>query len=163
MISAIVAMSDNHVIGNKGQIPWHLPADLSRMRELSVGHPIIMGRATHEAIGRTLPDRLNIVISSDPHYKVSKGSVLVGSLDEAFNLDEVKAAEEVFIFGGESIYLQAMPITQRIYLTIVHLTTEGDKFFKYMPDEWTIVSEEKHQKDQNNLYDYEFITLDRRR
>src|SRR3989344_7429631 len=120
MISAIVAVTDNDVISKEGKIPWHMPADFARLKEITMGHPIIMGRKTHDSIGRTLPGRLNIVVSRDPNYQVHEGSVLVSSLDAALNHPEVKSAEEAFIFGGQSIYEQALPKTQRIYLMRVH-------------------------------------------
>ena len=85
-LSAIVAVTDNDVISKEGKIPWHMPMDFERLKKITNGHPIIMGRKTHDSIGRTLPGRLNIVISSNPDYKVHEGSILVSSLDEALNL-----------------------------------------------------------------------------
>jgi dihydrofolate reductase len=162
-ISAFVATDDEGAIGKNGQIPWDLPADMKRMRELTLGHPIIMGRATHDSIGRTLPGRLNVVVSANPDYKPANGSVLVGSLEAALDLDEVKKADEVFIFGGESIYNLAMPHTQRIYLTKVHTIANGDRFFKYDSGKWQEISVEKNAKDSDNPYDYDFIILERHR
>ena len=162
VISAIVAMADNGVISNEGKIPWHLPADFARLKEVTMGHPIIMGRGTHDYIGRTLPGRTNIVISRNPSYKVAEGSILVHSLDEALALPEVKNANEAFIFGGASIYSQAMPVTQKLYLTKVHTEVPGDIFFKYQPDDWQEVSCEKHSADKDNPFDWEWCVLKRR-
>jgi dihydrofolate reductase len=162
ILSAVVATDDEGAIGKNGQIPWSLPADIKHMREVTMGRPLIMGRATHDSIGRTLPGRLNVVISANPEYKPTAGSVLVHSLNEAFNLDELKKADEVIIFGGETIYNLAMPLTNKIYLTRVHTVAGGDRFFKYNPGEWREVSSEKHSKDADNPYNYEFVTLERR-
>jgi dihydrofolate reductase len=159
--AAIVAVTDNDVISDKGKIPWHLPADFKHLKEVTWGHPIIMGRKTHEYIGRTLPGRTNIVLSRNKDFKVAEGSVLVHSFEEALSLKEVKEADEVFAFGGE-IYHQTMPQIQKIYLTRVHTKVKGDSFFKYNPDEWTEVSREEHKKDGQNPYDYDFIILERK-
>lgn len=163
ILSALVAVSDNDVIGNKGTIPWFIKGEQKRAKEISMGHPLIMGRKTHEAAGRTLPGRLNIVISRNPEYKVHEGAVLVGSLEEALSLEQVKAAREAFIFGGEEIYRQAMPYLNRIYLTRVHTSVPGDSFFKYNTGEWKTVSEEKHKKDLalQRPYDFDYLTLER--
>ncbi len=161
-ISAIVAVTENNAIGREGGIPWSLPADLAYMRDLTMGHPLIMGRKTHDSIGRTLPGRLNVVISRNPDYKAAEGSVLVGSLEEALNLPEVKKAGEVFIFGGEAIYKQAMPLTDKIYLTRVHTTTAADRFFHYDEDRWQEVSRQEHKADDKNQFDYDFIVLERK-
>jgi dihydrofolate reductase len=161
ILSAVVAVTEDNAIGKEGGIPWYLPADLAKLREITMGHPIIMGRKTHESIGRTLPGRANIVISRDPDYKVYEGSILVGSLDEALNLSEVKESEEAFIFGGETIYDMAMPLVQRIYLTRVHAKIPADKFFNYDPSQWRQISIKQHKADEKNPYDYDFCVLER--
>lgn len=162
MISAIVAVAENNVIGREGGMPWYLPAELAHFKEVTMGHPIIMGRKTHESIGRTLPGRYNIVITHDKNYKAAEGNEVVGSLDDA--LQEAKRAEggnEIFIIGGEQIYKQAMPLLQRIYLTKVHAKVDGDKFFEYDKNQWYQVSSEKHSADDKNQYDYNFMVLER--
>lgn len=161
ILSAIVAVTEDNAIGKEGGIPWYLPADLIKMREITMGYPIIMGRKTHESIGRTLPGRANIVISRDSDYKVFEGSILVGSLEEALDLPEVKEAEEAFIFGGETIYDMAMPLVQRIYLTRVHAKIPADKFFNYDPSAWKQTSIEQHKANEKNRYDYDFCILER--
>lgn len=161
ILSAVVAVTEDNAIGKEGGIPWYLPADLKHAKDITMGHPIIMGRKTHESIGRTLPGRANIVISRDPGYKVFEGSTLVGSLEEALELPEVKSSEEAFIFGGEAIYDMAMPIVQRIYLTRVHAKIPADKFFNYDPSQWKQISIEKHKADEKNQYDYDFCVLER--
>jgi dihydrofolate reductase len=160
-LCAIVAVTEDNAIGKEGGIPWYLPADLTHMREVTMGHPIIMGRKTHESIGRTLPGRANIVISRDPDYKVSEGSILVRSLEEALERPEVEQADEAFIFGGETIYDQAMPLIKKIYMTKVHARVPADKFFNYTSGQWREVSRKEHKADDKNQYDYDFLILER--
>lgn len=160
IISAIVAATEKGVIGKEGGIPWYLPADLTHFKRTTMGHPIIMGRKTHESIGRALPGRYNVVITHQKGYRI-EGCAVVRSLVDALKLPEVKKANEVFIIGGEEIYMLAMPLAKRIYLTRVHVVVEGDKFFKFNPDQWHETSIEEHLADQKNQYDYDFIVLER--
>lgn len=173
MISTIVAVAKNGVIGKEGGMPWHLPAELARFKEVTMGHPIIMGRKTHESIGRALPGRTNIVITRNKDFK-AEGCEVARSLDEAIekaNQTEGGSAaqtskkfrrpKEIFIIGGEQIYKQAMPLLDRIYLTRVDAEVDGDKFFNYDPSEWKQISSEKHPADEKNQYDFEFTVLER--
>ncbi|MBI5906594.1 dihydrofolate reductase [Candidatus Saccharibacteria bacterium] len=160
MISAIVAVAENGVIGKAGKIPWKIPADWAYFKNTTIGHPIIMGKATYEGIGKPLPDRKNIVVSNTEGYKAEDCTV-VNSLPEA-----IKAAggnKEIFIIGGASVYEQAMPMVDRLYLTKVHANPEGDRFFKYNEDDWLEISKEGHRADEKNQYDYDYIVLERRR
>jgi dihydrofolate reductase len=162
MISAIVAVAKNGVIGKEGGLPWYLPAELARFKEVTMGHPIIMGRKTHESIGRALPGRTNIVITRDKDYKATEGCMVVNSLDEAIEqAKKAGGANEIFIIGGASIYEQAMPLLDRIYLTKVDAEIDGDKFFKYDPKKWNQISSEKHSADDKNKYGFEFTVLER--
>ncbi len=162
MISAIVAMAKNGVIGKESGLPWYLPAELAHFKEVTMGHPIIMGRKTHESIGRTLPGRYNLVITRDEGYQVAGGSKVVGSLDEAIKVAEKQnGSEEVFIIGGEQVYKEAMPRLDRIYLTKVDAEIDGDKFFEYDSNEWEQMSSKKHGANGKNQYDYEFVVLER--
>lgn len=158
-ISIIVAATDDGVIGKTGGMPWYLPADLAHFKEVTMGHPIIMGRVTHESIGKALPGRYNLVITHDKSYKAAEDCEVVESLEEA--LEKVKKTPEVFIIGGESIYEQALPLANKIYLTKVHAKIEGDKYFKYNPEDWKEVSYEAHPTDKQNKYSYDFIVLER--
>jgi len=110
MISFIVAVTKNDVIGKDGGIPWYLPADLSHFKQTTMGHPIIMGRKTHESIGRTLPGRYNVLITRQKDYQPADGCTVVNSIEEALNLPKVKTDSEVFIIGGAEIYNQTMPL-----------------------------------------------------
>ncbi len=166
-ISIIVALSDNHVIGNHGQIPWNIPGEQKRVKEITTPHPLIMGRKTHEAIGRVLPERANIIVTSDMTYHVEGGEV-VHSLDEgiriATELEENRLRQgsggqgEIFIFGGEKIFAEAMPLVDRLYLTLVHKEYDGDAFF---PDYSGFTHEiEREEKEVEGLK-YIYVTLER--
>jgi dihydrofolate reductase len=162
MISAIVAMAKDGVIGKEGSLPWYLPAELAHFKKVTMGHPIIMGRKTHESIGRALPGRANIIITRDSAYKAPEGVEVVNSLKDAIKTAQLKdGAEEIFIIGGEQIYAEAMSLLDRIYLTKVDANVSGDKFFKYEPVQWKQTASEKYSADDKNIYDYEFVVLER--
>jgi dihydrofolate reductase len=130
IISIIAAMTENHVIGRGGTIPWDIPADRRRFRELTIGHPIIMGRKTFESIGKPLPGRKNIILSRQPDYR-REGCCVVHSFADA--LSASTGADEVFICGGEELYRQALKLADRIYLTVVHMESFGDSYFPTIP------------------------------
>jgi dihydrofolate reductase len=128
-LSLIVAMTESRVIGVNNHLPWNIPEDLKRFRQITAGHPIIMGRKTYESIGKPLPKRTNIVITRDKSYRVEGGAV-VHSFEEALEwARRSDGAEEVFVIGGSEIFKLAIPIAYRIYLTVVHWPFEGDTFF----------------------------------
>lgn len=163
-VSMIAAMANNRVIGKDNDMPWHLPADLAHFKRTTMGKPVVMGRKTFESIGRPLPGRANIVISRNADYE-AEGIVLVETCEQAIAAAQQASpeAEEVMIMGGGTIYQHFLPIAQRLYLTEIDLSVDGDTFF---PDyqsaaEWQVVDTESHQKDAKNPYDYTFITLDR--
>jgi dihydrofolate reductase len=161
IISLIVAAGDgNNAIGFKGRIPWHLPADLKKFKELTLDHPVVMGQKTFASLGRPLPGRTNIVITGDPNYRAD-GCRVVHSFEEA--LDAAGNENEVFVIGGGQIYRLAFPKAQKIYLTKVHGTFEGDTFFpKVSKDEWQLTSSEPHAKDKDNPFDYTFCVYERK-
>jgi dihydrofolate reductase len=130
LISIIAAMGSNRVIGRCGELPWKLPVDLERFRVITTGHSVIMGRKTYESIGRPLPNRRNIVITRQPGYH-AEGSVVVSRLQQA--LDLAGGEDEVFICGGGEIYLEALPLADRLYLTILATDFEGDTRFPEIP------------------------------
>lgn len=130
LVSIIVAMGTNRVIGNKGQLPWHLPEDLQRFQRLTMGYPLIMGRRTFESIGRPLPGRQMIILSRDPSYKVA-GCDVVSGVEAALQL--AKSAEELFICGGAEIYQQTLSLAERIYLTELDTDPDGDVLFPDIP------------------------------
>lgn len=157
MISIIVAVAENNVIGKDNKLIWHLPKDLKHFKETTTGHFIIMGRKTYESNGRPLPNRTNVIITKDKNYK-AEGCKIVHSLNEA--LDFAKNESEVFIIGGGEIYKQAMPIADRIYLTKVHQPFEGDTFFPEINmKEWSELNRQYFEPDERNKYPFSIITL----
>lgn len=159
LLSIIVALSDNHVIGTGNQLPWRLSADLKRVKALTMGHHLIMGRKTYESIGRPLPGRTNVIITRNGSY-APEGCVVVGSLKQALSV----AAEdtEAFVFGGGEIFREALPLVKKIYLTKVHCNIGGDTFFPELIDsEWREVERQDFKADEKNEYDYSFVTLER--
>ena len=160
MLSIIAAVSDNNVVGKNNALPWKLSADLKRLKLLTMGHHIIMGRRTWESLGRPLPGRINLVITSDKNY-AAEGGVVVGSLREALKI--ASDDEEAFIFGGGKIFTEALPFVDKIYLTQVHASVDGDAFFpKLNLNEWKEIDRMDFKSDEKNQYDYSFVTLERK-
>ena len=160
LISLIVAMAKNRVIGRGNQMPWHLPADLRHFKSVTLGKPVIMGRKTFESIGRPLPGRRNVVISRNLDW-CAEGVESVSSLDAALAL--VQDADEVMIIGGGQLYREALPLAQRLYLTHIELpVTDADTWFPdYSQYQWQQCAEELHEPDEKNPYHYRFETLER--
>ncbi len=157
MISGIVAMSKNWVIGREGALPWRLSEDLKRFKSLTMGHPIIMGRKTFESIGKVLPGRQNIVISRQEGFQI-EGATVVPSLERALEVGRAQG-QEVFIVGGGEIYRLALPLIQKLYLTLVSATIEGDAFFPVFDwNEWV----ELNREERVDPLEYSFITLERK-
>jgi dihydrofolate reductase len=160
VVSIIVAMAENRVIGRDNALPWRLPNDLKHFKRLTMGHPIILGRRNYESIGRPLPGRRNIVVTRQRHY-AAPGCIVVHSLDEAW-----RAAgddPEVFVIGGAELYAQALPRAARLYLTRVHAAVAGDTRFPDFDEAgWRELARERHEPDADHAYAYSFITLERR-
>jgi len=160
-LSMIVAMAHHRIIGADNDMPWHLPADLQHFRRTTMGKPVVMGRKTYESIGKALPGRHNIVITTNPQYTLADASV-VFSVDEALAL--CAKEEEVMIIGGGSIYALLIEHTDTLHLTFIDKDVAGDTQF---PDwneygQWQEVSREAHHADDKNPHDYEFVTLQRK-
>ena len=140
-IAAIVAMSRNRVIGADNKLLWHIPEDFKHFRRTTMGKPVIMGRRTYESIGKPLPGRTNIVISRTPDSiegDVFAVATLDDALERARKIAAVEGVDEIFIIGGGQIYAEAMPVTDRIYLTTIDRDYEGDAFFPALNmTEWT--------------------------
>lgn len=161
ILSIIVAMAKDQVIGLNNQMPWHLPADLAWFKNNTVNKPIIMGRKTYQSIGRPLPNRHNIIISRTPQISDNSSVNWVTSLPSA--LDIVQDCPEVFIIGGGNIYQQALPLAKRLYLTQIDIAPKGDTYFpSYQREQWQLVFEERHQPDTKNPYHYRFEILERK-
>ena len=165
ILSVIVAMAHNRVIGLNNQMPWHLPADLAWFKKNTLNKPVIMGRKTFESIGRPLPNRHNIVISRQIESIDNKISNVswVKSIDEAISLAQKQQPDEVFIIGGGNIYQQVLPLIERLYLTHIDAELQGDTYFPdYLPEQWQVIYQEDHQADEKNSYPYQFKILQRK-
>jgi len=141
-ISAIAAIGKNRVLGKDNKLIWKIPEDFKRYVAITTGHPIIMGRKTYESIGRPLPNRTNIVITRDSDYK-APGCVVVHSLDEGITEAKKVENKEIFINGGAQIYTEALPITDKLYLTVVDAEEEGDSFFPLYDEFAKVVFKQK--------------------
>ncbi len=162
--SFIVAVSQNNVIGLKGQMPWKkLPADLKYFKQKTIGHWCILGRKTYEALGnKVLPGRKFIIITRDPNYS-SNDSIIVNSLVKALHHDVIKNEAEVFILGGGEIFKETLHIANKIYLTRIHEVFDGDTFFPEINmKEWNLASKVTHSNDEKNPYDYTFLVYERK-
>ena len=161
MLSIIVAVSENNVVGKENKLPWKLSADLKRLKSLTMGHHIIMGRKTWVSLGKALPGRINVVITTDKNFK-AEGGVVVHSLNEALAFSS--ADNEIFIFGGGKIFKEAMPLVNKIYITRVHSIIDGDTFFPVLDrSDWKEISREDFKADEKNQYNYSFLTLVRKK
>jgi len=156
IISSIVAMASNRVIGNRGDIPWKIPGEQKKFKEITLGHSVIMGRKTYESIGRPLPGRTNIVITRQSDYQAS-GCIVAHDLDSAFQSCPPQETE-AFICGGGQLYQESLPVTDRIYLTVLPREVDGDTYF---PE----ISEIDFKITQSELIDgvepYNFIIYER--
>jgi dihydrofolate reductase len=164
LISLVVAMSRQGVIGKDGQLPWHLPRDLKRFREVTWGKPIVMGRKTHQSIGRPLPGRSNLILTHQADY-TAEGCRIVHSVSEAIDVATALAATELMVIGGRQVYDAFLPTCRAIHLTLVEGTFDGDTFFPIdllaSPD-WAAVREEAWPADARNPFDATYRVLHRR-
>ncbi|SHL47268.1 dihydrofolate reductase [Chryseobacterium polytrichastri] len=160
MTTIVVAMGEKNEIGFENQLLWHLPKDLKHFKDLTSGHPIIMGRKTYESIGKPLPNRTNIVISRKKNW-FEEGILIVGSIKEAVKFAK-KIDEEVFIIGGGNIYDQTIELADKLVVTLVKADLQADTFFpKINTKIWKKTEEVFHEKDEKNQYDFYFQTFER--
>ncbi|MCM3003405.1 type 3 dihydrofolate reductase [Priestia koreensis] len=159
MISLIAAMDQKRLIGADNDMPWRLPADLAYFKKITMGHPVVMGRKTFESIGRPLPGRENIVITRNADLHLD-GVTIVTSLDE---LQNASASKEVFVIGGGEVYKQTMAVADRLYITHIEETFEGDTHFPEIDvSVWKEVSRTPGIRDEKNPYSYSFVVYERR-
>jgi dihydrofolate reductase len=163
VISLLVAYDEKGVIGKQNELPWYLPADLSRFKELTIGHPVVMGRKTFDSIvkrlGRALPDRTNVVLTRDAKFSFDDVTV-VHDLDTALVMFQPEG--EVFVIGGAQIFGQTINVADKIYATEVHADIDGDVFFPgFDKSQWQEISREEHGVDEKNNYDYAFVIYER--
>ncbi len=156
-VSIVVALAKkNRVIGKNNKLPWHIPEDLRHFKQVTEGHPVIMGRKTYESIGRPLPNRTNIVISRNKNYN-ARGCIVLSSLSESIKLASQKDKEEIFIIGGGQIFEEAIHITDRLYLTLVEGDFDGDVYFPVYESLFTkVISRSEHKSDRHR---YTFLTI----
>jgi dihydrofolate reductase len=160
LVSLIVAMAQNGVIGRDNSLPWRLPRDLKRFRSATLGKPVLMGRKTFESIGRPLPERVNLVLTRDRSW-LAPGVIAVHTVDEA--LTQAGMSTELVAIGGAEIYRLVLPFARRIYLTHVHADVEGDIFFPdFDSTQWADVECSMHPPDDDHAYPITFVTLERR-
>lgn len=174
-IALIAAVAENRVVGKDGQMPWRLPADLQYFKSKTQGKVVIMGRKTHESIGRLLPNRTNFIVTRQTdHSQFAEGAHLFHDINEAIAAAKERLADddssevqpsvpqEVMIIGGGQIYQATLPLANRLYLTEVHATPKGDAFFPPLNlTEWRQVSRQRFAADEHNQFDYSFVQLDR--
>jgi dihydrofolate reductase len=165
MLSVIVAVAENDVIGRADTLPWQLSRDLKNFKELTTGHPVIMGYKTFQSIvsriGKPLPNRLNIILSNVPGFVPPEGCVLAETIDAAL---KAVGGQEAFVIGGANVYGQMIPLADRLYLTRVHAQADGD--IKLAPidfSQWTLIREEPWPKDEKNEFDSTFQVYERKR
>ena len=160
LISAIVAISKNNVIGRDGHLPWHLSADLKRFKAITTGHSIILGRKNYDDIGRPLPNRTNYVLSRNPAFE-APGCIVCGSLQQAIDGAQAAGETECCIIGGAAVYREAMPLVKKMYVTRVEQDVQGDVFFPEWGEGWRKVSEEKFPADEKNDFATTFEVWER--
>jgi len=162
IISMISAVAENNVIGNKNALPWHLPADFKYFKENTLNKTIVMGLNTFNSIGaKPLPNRKNIVLNNDPNYIPPENVFVAKSIPEL--LEMVKDEDEVMICGGAFVYKQFLPLANRLYITQVHASPEGDTYFPEIDlTEWNEIKRVEYQADEKNEYDCSFVILERK-
>lgn len=151
-LSVIVALAKNRVIGLNNTLPWHLPEDLKRFKQLTMGHHIIMGRKTYESLGRLLPGRQTVIVTRNPDYKVD-GAIVVHSLEQAISVSS--ADSEAFLIGGAELYQQSLPLAKGLYLTMIDAEFEGDAYFPEIElDHWDLLEQQDLISQQGWAFHY---------
>ncbi|HET8797552.1 MAG TPA: dihydrofolate reductase [Thermoanaerobaculia bacterium] len=161
-LSILAALTSNGVIGRDSALPWRQSTDLKRLKSLTMGHHVIMGRVTFDTVGKPLPGRANIIITRREGLEIG-GATVVHSLEEAIRIAAAAGESEAFVLGGAEIYAQALHRADRMYLTRIHAELEGDAFFPEFDDvsEWRLTDAEHFEADEKNEYPYSFLTYDR--
>lgn len=155
-ITVIAAMAENRVIGRAGMLPWRLPDDLRRFKRRTEGHAVVMGRRTFESLGGPLPDRRAIVVTRRRDFDAG-GATVTHSLDEALDTARAWNEQEVFILGGAEIYALALPLADRLELTVVHAEIEGDTFFpEFDETAWALTEDDRREADQRHPHAFSF-------
>jgi dihydrofolate reductase len=159
-ISLIVAMASNRVIGLNNKMPWHLSADLKKFKKITMDSPVLMGRKTHESIGKPLPGRTNIIVSRNPEYR-QDGCLVFNDLKTALK-KACERADEIFVIGGSDLYEAILPITDTIYLTVINREFKGDTFFPELDlNDWSEVAREDIKDDPDAAFSYSFLKFEK--
>ena len=160
-ISIIVAATENNVIGDDNDLVCKLPDDMKFFKRITTGHHILMGRKNYESINRPLPNRENLILSRDPHYRVD-GAYTFTDVESAVKFANNNDQEELMVIGGGNIYRQLLPETDKIYLTRIHTEIDGDTYFPILDDEeWEITHEKFHEADDKHEYSFTYLTYER--
>ena len=163
IVSAIVAIAKNNVIGRDNNIPWYLPDDLKYFKAKTLDHHIIMGRKSYESIGHPLPKRTNIIVTRNPYY-IASNCLVVHTVEEGLEIAQEHGEEEAFIIGGAQIYSLSLPYLDRLYLTEIDLEVEGEiRFPQLNMDEWELVSQDPRKANGKNEYNYNFKIYERKK
>ncbi|GAA0879822.1 dihydrofolate reductase [Algoriphagus jejuensis] len=161
-LTLIVAKAKNHVIGKDNQLIWKLSADLKRFKNLTTGHHMLMGRKTYESLGKPLPNRTHIVITRNPDFSVPEGHSTFSSVEDAFVFCNKTGVNELFIIGGGQIYAETINLCDRLEITEVEASPEGDTYFpKINPKIWEETGREDHPADEKNEYPFSFVTYEK--
>ena len=164
LLSLVLAIDEKNALGKNNSLPWHLPADLKRFKNITMGHTIIMGRNTYESIGRTLPGRSHIVLSRNANYMLPPYISTASSLSAALPIASAKNEEEAMVIGGAQVFAEAISRADKIYLTRIHATFDADTFLQVIKmDDWDITEEHSFAADEKNPYPYTFLTLERKK
>ncbi|MFC5648462.1 dihydrofolate reductase [Paenibacillus solisilvae] len=162
-VTMIGAMANNRVIGVDNAMPWHLPAEMGHFRRSTIGRTVLMGRKTFESLGRPLKDRRNVILTRNIDYAPA-GCEIVHTVEEALNLYEAAAVEELVVMGGAEIYSLFLPYADKLLLTEVDANIDGDAYFPaFDSEEWSLVNSESFSKDEKNSYDFKIQTYERKR
>ena len=163
MLSIIVAIANNNVIGKDNKLIWHLPEDLKRFKRITSGKTIIMGRKTFDSLGRILPNRKHVILTNDKNFKIDNENVkIINRVDELEGY--INDKEEHFVIGGATIYNLLLPYCNKLYITKINYDFEGDTYFPLINEEnWEITLEEQGIRDKNNVYDFCYLTYTRKR
>lgn len=161
MLSFIVAMDENRVIGKDNDLPWHLPNDLQFFKQKTSGNTIIMGRKTFDSLGRVLPNRKHVVLTRTKQ-KYPEEVEVVHTIDDIIEYTNKHHREELFVIGGGNLFTQLLPYADRLYITEIHESFDGDVYFPMINgNEWKEVSRIKGKQDEKNIYNYDYVTYER--
>lgn len=160
-LALIVAYAQNRVVGIENRLPWHLPEDLKYFKQVTTGKAVVMGRKTYESIGRPLPNRLNIVISRNPNFCADGVEVVANlqqAIDRATQYNQANNQDEIMVIGGAAIYELALPLADKLYITLVHGEVVGDAYFPEVSlAAWQLLDQQDYSASENNPYPYSFM------